>query len=181
MFSKQMGTTLPEGLVTIAVLAVVAAVGLPALAGLVASVRTSNYANQLIASLWLARSEAIRQNQRVMLCKSSDGSRCAAAGSWSQGWIMFPDTNHNGMRDTAESIIKTQDALAEGWSASGNATVRDYVVYDPNGESIQHNGAFLAGTFTVCQVSSESTTAIQIVINRVGRPRSQKSDMLNCI
>jgi type IV fimbrial biogenesis protein FimT len=180
MSRKQTGATLPEVFVTIALMAVVTAVGLPALASFGATLRTSNYANQLIASLWHARSEAIRQNNRIVLCKSRDGSRCTTAGNWAQGWIVFSDSNRNGLRDANESVIKAQDALAPGWSVSGNTTARDYVIYDANGESIQQNGAFMAGTFTVCQTSPDTTTAIQIVINRVGRPRSQKTDIARC-
>lgn len=180
MSNRQTGATLPEVLVTFAILTALAAVGLPALASFGASVRTSDYANQLIASLWHARSEAIRQNNRVKLCKSADGEHCTTAGNWSQGWIVFRDTNHNGVRDTGEGVIKAQNALDAAWAVSGNATVRDHVIYDANGESIQQSGAFLAGTFTVCQVTPDSTTAIQIVINKVGRPRSQKVDIDHC-
>ena len=45
-------------------------------------------ANDLLASVQLARSEAIKRNVAVTLCASADGTTCAGGGGWEQGWVV---------------------------------------------------------------------------------------------
>jgi type IV fimbrial biogenesis protein FimT len=44
-------------------------------------------ANDLIGSINLARSEAIKGGAAVTLCASSDGQTCG--GDWSEGWVVL--------------------------------------------------------------------------------------------
>jgi len=86
------GFTLVELSVVLVIIAVTAAVALPSFDRLIRSNRVSTQANELIASLALARTEAIRSNtpvignRDVVLCPSSDGLTCAA--DWNDGWIV---------------------------------------------------------------------------------------------
>lgn len=89
------GFTLIELSVVLVIIAVTAALALPSFDRLIRSNRVSTQANELIASLALARSEAIRSNtpgrtgivgRDVVLCPSSDGLTCAA--DWNDGWIV---------------------------------------------------------------------------------------------
>jgi type IV fimbrial biogenesis protein FimT len=82
------GFTLIELMVTIMVLAVLLGLGVPSFREAALSSRVTSYANDLVASVQLARSEAIKRNAPVTLCASSDGTVCEDEGGWEVGWIV---------------------------------------------------------------------------------------------
>ncbi|MBS0592476.1 MAG: GspH/FimT family pseudopilin, partial [Proteobacteria bacterium] len=100
------GFTLIELMIGLVVLAVVIAIGLPGMQGLINSGRLSAAANELSAALQLTRVEALRRNRSVVLCRSETLAGCAAGDTW-PGWLVFVDVNNNGVVDTGEEIIKT--------------------------------------------------------------------------
>ena len=81
------GFSLIELMVTIAVLAILLAIGLPSFQGSMRSNRVATATNELIASINLARTEAIRNPNGAAMCASEDGEDCG--GSWNDGWIVW--------------------------------------------------------------------------------------------
>ncbi|MBV6815250.1 Tfp pilus assembly protein FimT/FimU [Xanthomonas campestris pv. passiflorae] len=98
------GFTLVELLVTISVVAVLAVIALPSFQGVIRSNQAATTANELVASLSLARSEAIRSTRGGGICPSSDGLICS--GQWSDGWISWADANGNGSYDSGETVLR---------------------------------------------------------------------------
>ena len=82
------GFTLVEMMTALAVLAVLLAIGIPTFRDVALGSRLTASANDLLASVQLARSEAIKRNLTVTVCASADGATCAAGGGWEQGWIV---------------------------------------------------------------------------------------------
>lgn len=120
------GFTLIEMMVTIAVLAILLALAVPSFNDAVLSGKLSTIANNLVASTHLARSEAIKRNNQVTLCVSTDGSTCTG-GTWNQGWIVMCPTNDNVACNPAGAntmVFQTQSAAPPGFSVSegGGAT-----------------------------------------------------------
>ena len=69
------GFTLIELLTVMTISAILVAMAVPSFAWINARTRAANASNSLLASFELARSEAIRRNVRVSVCRSrSDGS-----------------------------------------------------------------------------------------------------------
>ncbi|MBA2963469.1 MULTISPECIES: GspH/FimT family pseudopilin [Ramlibacter] len=174
------GFTLVEVLAVLAVSAVLASTAMPSLRALAASVRVSAAANDLLGDLLLTRSEAIHRRGRVVSCKSSNGSSCADAGGWQQGWIVFVDGDDDGQRDASEPLLQRQGALPADVRLTGNGSLARYVAYVGNGSTRLVGGGFQAGTLTVCRESAGPTAARQIVINASGRPRVQKTTVGSC-
>lgn len=81
------GFTLIELMVTVAVVGILAVVGVPAMAGLINANRINSASDNLTAALQLARSEAIRRGTSVTVCASNDGQACASTTSWNR-WIV---------------------------------------------------------------------------------------------
>lgn len=174
------GFTLIELMVVLAVLAILQTQAAPAFSGVVASVRLTAAVNSLLSSLLLARSEAIKRNSRVVLCKSATGDACTPVGGWEQGWIVFHDANNNATRDSSEVIVSREHALPSPLRLFGNSPVANYVSYTPSGRTEYASGAFQAGTLTACTHSTTEGDARQIVINIAGRPRTVKTTVAQC-
>lgn len=88
------GFSLIEVMITIAIIAILLAVASPSLSNVVLGNRLNSFANNLVASATLARSEAIKRNQQTRMCVSSNGTACTAGG-WEQGWIVTCKTTNN--------------------------------------------------------------------------------------
>jgi len=73
------GFTVVEALTVLAVVAVLAAIALPSLASVLASQRLRAAGTDLMSSLLLARSEAIKRNAQVEVAPRN-------AGDWKSGW-----------------------------------------------------------------------------------------------
>jgi type IV fimbrial biogenesis protein FimT len=182
---RNRGFTLLEALVVLALLAVLLSLAAPSLQGLRHKHQMQSQAEQLQSSLMLARTEALRRQQRVTLCvresAAGGGPDCATAGTWAQGWVVFVDGNDNGRREAAEAVLQLQEALPGFLTLQGNATVDRYISYGPQGRSQSTTGAFQAGTLTLC--GEGQAHVWRVVINAVGKPRLEKADRtdpVNC-
>jgi type IV fimbrial biogenesis protein FimT len=175
------GFTLIELMIVLAVAAVLAGVGAPAMTATVKSVQLSTSSNDLFSSLFMARSEAIKRRARVAVCKSADGIGCARDGGWHQGWLVFHDADNDGERSAAEAIIQRGLPLAASMRATGNLNVARYVSYAPTGTTKLVGGSFQAGTITLCRESADAGEARQIIVSSSGRPRVQKARVDECI
>lgn len=173
------GLTLVEMLVVMAVLAVTATLAGPVMAGWLQDIRAATLANTLLADLHLARSEAIKRGSPIVLCRRA-GDACGLDGGWEQGWLMFSDSNGNGRLDPGEEVIRVAPAAPADWLMQGNTPVSEYVSYHPMGRTRMINGAFQAGTVTICRAGGTEVRARRVIINSMGRPRSQKAVLDRC-
>lgn len=103
--SRAGGFTLMELLVTITIVALLFAIGVPTFRNASLGSRLSASANDLLASVQLARSEAIKRNVAVTVCPTSDGTICDDTVDWDQGWVVR----------AAGTVIQRQEALDDGY------------------------------------------------------------------
>jgi type IV fimbrial biogenesis protein FimT len=120
------GVTLIELMVTLTVLGVLTAVALPSFSDAFLSNRLASFSNSFVASAQLARSEAIKRNASVKMCRSSTGTSCATSGGWQQGWIIFADTgaganSANDTVDSDETRVHYQQAISTDYSFTGSS------------------------------------------------------------
>lgn len=147
------GLTLVELLVTLAIVAVGAAIAAPSFKGMVADTRLSAQANDLLASLKYARSEAVKRNARVSMCKRATDATCAvtetATASWQGGWLVFVDGGAAGTIDGADTVLRVQGPLAASTLIGGGA-ITNYVSYLGSGQTSAAGGGTQVGTFSLC-------------------------------
>lgn len=168
MDRRATGFTLLEMLVTLMLLAVLTAAAAPSFRGLLQGNLAAAHAEALMTSLTLARSEAIKRNLRIVLCKSADGTTCTTAGDWAQGWLVFVDRDSDAALDAGEDVLRTQARLPGEFTLNNN-NARDWYAYRPDG-SAASSGGLVTGTFRVCPPTGDSSRARRVVTNITGRP-----------
>jgi type IV fimbrial biogenesis protein FimT len=136
--SPASGFTLMELLVTLTIVALLFAIGVPTFRNASLGSRLAAAANDLLASVQLARSEAIKRNVDVTLCPSTDGAACDVGADWDQGWIVVDEG------PDPDELIQVQEALDDGYrmtQAGGSAEL----AFRPIGIGAT------AATITVCR------------------------------
>ena len=131
---RHTGFTLYELMITVAILALILAFGIPNLREFTLNSRMTGTANDLQAAFAMARSEAARVKSNVTICASADPMGTADCdGAWDQGYIVFVDENEPyGRRDDDESVLRVHPPAASGvlFRVAGDAT---YFMYAPSG------------------------------------------------
>jgi len=110
----QSGFTIIELMVVITVLAVLLGVGVPSFQTTIQGNRITTSANDVVAALQFARSEAVRRGVNVTLCSSNDQTTCS--GVWTDGWVVRGPV-------AADPPLRVWPALRPGMTlaAGGNA------------------------------------------------------------
>ncbi len=112
--SHSNGFTLVELLVVVAVFAIIATIAAPNLRTLFLENRATTQVNQLVEALNVARSEAVRRNQAVTLCRVGE--------TWADGWALAP-RGSSGESDCAPGQLREGGNLLREWGALEGATL----------------------------------------------------------
>jgi type IV fimbrial biogenesis protein FimT len=161
------GITLIELLMTLALVSILLAIAAPAFGGLVQRDAAETSRNTLTTALGIARIEAVTRTANIVVCPSADQQYCDHSTEWQHGWIVFADTNQDGDRDEAETLISAGEAQPEGVAIVSTAH-RTRVAYHADGSSPGSNL-----TLTVCDRRG-AEFATSLVVNNAGRVRSGK-------
>jgi type IV fimbrial biogenesis protein FimT len=158
------GFTLLELMVTVAIAAILVTMAVPSFTQTIRSNRLTATNNMFLASLNLARSEAIKRNI-VVSVSPTDGA------NWRNGWDVFTDVNNNGVLDVAapnnDVLIKTYQAVRINYTLTGTAPVANSITY-------QANGIGFAGSFVLCDNFDfdnvpQPFTSRMIIVSPTGR------------
>ena len=147
------GLTLIELMIAVAVGAIAMALAAPNFKQALGKNRLSSAASELTGAVQLARAEAIRNNRRVTLCRSEDGSACSSSSSTWPGWIVFVDTNGDGVRNSGEPVVKagTLDGPVLALSSAALTAAGERITFRGDGLARASNGqSLLTGTLSVC-------------------------------
>lgn len=159
------GFTVIELLVTLSVASIVLTVAVPSFSTLVQDSRLVTQSNDFLSALMLAKSEAIKSNRPATICPSTNGSACTGGKIWSDGWIVFSDTDRNGAVDAGEEVIQVGTAFSGGNTLQSSNLSR--VTFLSSGFSL----GFM-GSFSLCD-SRGANHSRRLVLNMQGRVRTE--------
>lgn len=126
-----------ELMITVAIVAILLAVAFPSFEGSMRSNRVATTTNELMASLSLARSEALRSPGGAAICPSEDGNTCG--NDWNDGWIVWIDDGDGlltGANDRVIRHVEAHDRLALTATSPGGAAAANLVRFDNRGRVV---------------------------------------------
>jgi type IV fimbrial biogenesis protein FimT len=174
---RQSGMTLIELMVTVAILGVVMAIGIPSMRGISESEAVRGHTNTFLSTLRYARSEAIRNRAQVVVCPSNNSESASPSCSngvtdnWALGWIIFvnrdadTDYRYDASKDT---LLRVQGAI----STSGG--INEATGGAPNKFVYRSTGILLNGGASSFTFDAKSLSASQrklVCISLQGRAR----------
>lgn len=160
------GYTLTELLIALAITAVVMAAATPSFANLLQNNRLTTSLNTLATTLHYARSEAIKRNQPIVICKGTPDTGCNNSRTWHAGWIVFVDGNGDKQWNDDEPLLWSQAALPSGQTLEWHAfPSSNYTIYYPNGTASSN------GTFVFCD-NRGTLAAKALILAKTGRVRN---------
>lgn len=107
------GFTLVELMVTVSIIAIIAAVALPSMGWMADAARLNGQADEMITTMQMARAEAVRRNARVTVCGTTDGTTCAGGTTWTR-WIIRGRDNVESESSGTEVVDVIRDTTASG-------------------------------------------------------------------
>ncbi|WP_232207664.1 GspH/FimT family pseudopilin [Pseudoxanthomonas sp. J35] len=156
-----------ELIITIAVLAILLTLAVPSFTSVINSNRLTAQANELVADLQFARSEAVRRNQRVTVCPSVDSAACSGAADWSNRIITAP------IAGGGVEVIRVSTAKAP-LQLGGDATS---IVFRPDGMARDAGGLLQDATITVCLPTTKPAENLrEVALAAGGRVSTSKRE-----
>ncbi len=182
--ARQNGFTLMELLITIAVATILAVLALPDFSRFLIRGHILTQANSLVADLSFARSEAIRRQEPVTLCVSTNAATCVT-GNWQSGWITYLNVN-NASTPPATPLLRVHSAFTDdvvvasttnpvASPAPGASSTTSYLTFKPDGTAIwgytnSTTPSTFAALFAVCDASPRpgDTNGIDVTVDNSG-------------
>jgi type IV fimbrial biogenesis protein FimT len=159
---------LVELIVSVTVLGILVGLAVPQFTDFVRNSRRAAVLNELVGSLNLARSEAIRRGITVVMCKTSDGSACltGVGDTWAAGWLIFVNNDGDSppVFDVGETDLRVRTEATAAYSIRPSAGVTDFISFNADGSVAS------AGSFTYCDARGVAR-ARAVVVSPVGRVR----------
>lgn len=145
------GLTLLELLVVMAISGVMATIGVPSFRDLIQNNSMTSHANQLVSSLHLARSEAVKRGINSGLMSLDDSS-------WSKGWTVWADTNGDGVINAGEEKLR-EVAEMEGNISAASIENLKVIAYKADGTAAQST------TVRLCYDNTDKGRLVEVAPN----------------
>jgi type IV fimbrial biogenesis protein FimT len=165
--SNEGGFTLLELMVVVSIAAILLGIAIPSFNATIRNNRLTAYANELVTALNVARSEAVKRGQEVVVRRTG--------ANWENGWQVFVDIDRttpakeNVLDAGTDIVLRVYPALRTPFTLRGDAAnFPVFIRFTPAGRSNA------AGIFVVCDDSDGLATPVAntsrlIMVNAVGR------------
>lgn len=153
---QHQGFTALELIITMAIIAILLTMGVPAFQNYGWNLRMKTAMDMLQTDLKLARGHAISHNSKAVICPADDENGCSGKPAWQNGWMVFTDINGDRNKQASEPLLKYSGALAR--LNINSSSSRTYLRFFPNGTAPGSNttirfcdrrGAAYSGAITI--------------------------------
>jgi len=120
---KIAGFTLIELMLTVVVLSIVLGIGVPAFRNFILNNRLTTQANDFMAAVQMARSEAVRWSGGVVRITATNPT---TDNEWGGGWIIWADADGDGIQDAGEVLHKV-DSLSGGNMLNSTTDISQFI------------------------------------------------------
>jgi type IV fimbrial biogenesis protein FimT len=162
--NRHSGFTLVELMITLALVAILATVGVPSFIDFIANNRVIVQTNELVGALNLARSEAVKRGARVTVCRRATDTSCG--DTWNNGWLVFVDAGAAGSVDTGDEVLRV-------WGATNSAVS---LVSTQNAVQFQNLGLTTNTTFTLTPTPCHGPRVRSVDVSVSGRISTVKAN-----
>jgi type IV fimbrial biogenesis protein FimT len=166
------GFTLTELVITMSIVAILLAIGIPSFKYVTVSNRVSTEVNGLLGDMQYARSQAVKEGLPVTVCSSTAGTQCDGGTTWQSGWIVFLDSNGNQTVDAGETVMRVQPPFSSTDTFTPNIGGFNAITFNREGYASTNapNGVTLA----LHDSSNNSAWTRCLAITSVGMLQTEK-------
>lgn len=126
--NNRSGFTLVELLIAIAIGAILLTIAIPGYQAFIQNNKIASATNKLSASINLARMEAVKRGVKVSVCPSANSSfsACGDNTQWSQGWIVYVDSDNNNAIETESDLVKIAQPISNDATINSSSAIISY-------------------------------------------------------
>lgn len=170
---KSHGLTLIELLVSLAILCIILALGIPSFNKQINDTRTKTATLSLLDAIETTRATAVFRNQQVILQPNNK--------KWHEGWTLFVDKNGNDILDSDDETLQINAGM-DLVITQTRPPMNSYIAFIGNGAGRQlgttGRGGFLSGTIKICTAAKGD--GYSLVLSKGGRTRVGKLSETEC-
>ena len=182
--NKHSGFTIPELMITLGIVAILLSVAIPGMNTTIRDNRLAGALNNIMTDIHFARSEAVKRDVRVIMCRSANPNQAepscgGSAQIWTDGYIIFADDGNfaNDDYDAGTDVLlrRGQEAL-KGVRMRTNGTWNEDLEFNPNGTTNENNNI---AQMAICDSRLESKGR-SITVAPSGIPIMKAGDIADC-
>jgi len=167
--NNERGFSLIELLVVLVIAGILLGVGLPSFKDFLATSKMADTNNALVHSIQLARSTAVERLEATGVCVSDapmiDDASCAVGSNYNNGWLVYVDSDGDGVRDLAEDILERVDAPGPAFTFEPTTTFENQIYFNDSGASINVAGVPISGTIEIDYGDGTQVRVISVSAN----------------
>ncbi|WP_328188548.1 GspH/FimT family pseudopilin [Marinobacter sp. OP 3.4] len=164
--TNQVGLTLVELVVAMAVMTILLTIAIPSASHLLEGTRTDSARNDLISLMGFARSSAIEHKTLVSLCSLTPEGACELP--WGDSLAVFIDRDGDGVRDEQDRVLRVLQFEPANWAHNYRTASRSYFQWNTIGVS---NGA--PGSVSFCHPDIRENR-FAVIVSFAGRIRASR-------
>lgn len=179
------GFTIPELVIALGIVAIVLSVAVPGFNNTLKDNRLAGALNNIITDIHFARSEAVKRDARVIMCRSANPNQAEPSCSgtakvWTDGYIIFADDGNytNDHYDAGTDVLlRRGQQAATGLRLRTNATWNEDLEFNPNGTTNENNAV---AQMAICDDRGEAKGR-NVTVAPSGIPIMKAGDIANCV